>query len=175
MCDNEITSSSEISLTTSLESSWTLWAHLPHDTDWSADSYKPICNIDCVHDAVSVTEVLSTTLVENCMLFIMRNGIVPIWEDSANRSGGCFSYKISNKTVYQCWCELSYRLYGNTISNDPDFRKAINGITISPKKNFCIIKIWMSNCKYKDHEIMNSDIFDTSTIPPIFKKHAPEY
>ena len=33
----------------------------------------------------------------------------------------------------------------------------------------------MSNCKYKEPEIMNSDIFDTSTIPPIFKKHAPEY
>ena len=33
------------------------------------------------------------------MLFVMRNGINPMWEDPKNKDGGCFSYKISNKNV----------------------------------------------------------------------------
>ena len=147
MCENKNPSSESINLTTSLDNSWTLWAHLPHDTDWTADSYKPICNITCVHDAVSVTEMLSTTLVENCMLFIMRNGIIPIWEDSANRSGGCFSYKITNKLVYKCWCELSYRLYGNTISNRC-FHRALKRIQNKKNKSCHIFYCTTKNIDY---------------------------
>ena len=67
-----------------------------------------------------------------------------------NRGGGCFSYKISNKNVSNVWKELSYILSGETISNDHKFGQNVNGITISPKKAFCIIKIWMSNCQYQD-------------------------
>lgn len=162
-------------LETELNNTWTLWAHLPHDTDWSLDSYKPISNINSIHDALSITEVLSSTLVENCMLFIMLKGITPIWEDKNNRNGGCFSYKILNKNVHECWTELSYRLYGNTLSNESNFNKSVNGITISPKKNFCIIKIWMSNCDYNDSKLLTSNALNKYSTDPIFKKHAPEW
>ena len=81
------------------------------------------------------------------MLFVMREGIKPTWEDPKNRSGGCFSYKVVNKHVYNVWKELCYVLVGNTISNDKSFVANVTGITISPKKNFCIVKIWLANCE----------------------------
>jgi hypothetical protein len=28
------------------------------------------------------------------MFFIMREHILPLWEDESNKNGGCFSYKI---------------------------------------------------------------------------------
>ena len=36
------------------------------------------------------------------------------------------------------------------LPNDTKLRPYINGITISPKKNFCIIKIWLATCDVQD-------------------------
>ena len=84
------------------------------------------------------------------MLFLMRKGVTPTWEDERNRQGGCFSYKINNKNVHTVWKQLSFILVGETISNDHKFSSHVTGITISPKKAFCIIKIWMESCLYQD-------------------------
>jgi translation initiation factor 4E len=89
---------------------WTLWAHLPHNTDWSITSYIPIATFTTVEDTLAVTETLPAVLVENCMLFVMKEGIRPTWEDPKNRNGGCFSYKISNKNVYKVWKDLTLSL-----------------------------------------------------------------
>ena len=157
-----------------LSDEWCLWAHLPHDTDWSLTSYKNIYNHNTVEDVICVTEALPPKLVKNCMLFVMRKGITPLWEDPKNRSGGCFSYKVNNKIVYDCWKKLTFGLVGETLSNNKKLQKKINGITISPKKNFCIIKIWLSDCEFQNaSEINNNSGIDSQGC--LFKKHAPEY
>ena len=33
---------------------WVLWAHLPHDTDWSLNSYKNIMEIDTVEGMIAL-------------------------------------------------------------------------------------------------------------------------
>lgn len=157
-----------------LSDEWCLWAHLPHDTDWSLNSYKDIYNYKTLEDAISVTEALPPKLVKNCMLFVMRKGITPLWEDPKNRSGGCFSYKVNNKIVYDCWKKLTFGLIGETLSNNKKLQKNITGITISPKKNFCIIKIWLTNCDYQNASEINCHSgIDAQGC--LFKKHAPEY
>ena len=118
-----------------LSDNWTLWAHLPHNTDWSIKSYIPISTFTNVEETIAVTETLPSILVENCMLFIMREGIKPTWEDPKNRNGGCFSYKVSNKNVYKVWKELTYVVAGSSISNNMNFVSCVTGIIISPKKN----------------------------------------
>jgi hypothetical protein len=158
-----------------LSDKWALWAHLPHDTEWSIDSYKKIYTMNTVQETIAVTETLPDVLVKNCMLFIMRDGIKPIWEDPKNRDGGCFSYKVPNKNVYDVWKELSYLLVGDTISSQPSFVNGVSGITISPKKNFCIIKIWMTNCANQNPNIVTNDVKGISPQGCIFKKHVPEY
>ena len=76
-----------------LSDKWTLWAHLPHDTNWSLASYSKIHTFDTVEDTISICETLPEKMVKNCMLFLMKESIKPTWEDPANRDGGCFSYK----------------------------------------------------------------------------------
>lgn len=158
-----------------LENEWTLWAHLPHDTDWTTQSYKNVFTMTTVEETIALSESLPEVLVINCMLFIMKKGIVPVWEDPANRQGGCFSYKIANKSVYSIWKELTYLLVGDTLSANKEFVKQITGITISPKKSFCIIKIWMSNCDFQNPEMVTSEIKGLTTMGCLFKKHTPEY
>ena len=157
-----------------LSDTWCLWAHLPHDTDWSVESYKNIMTLQSVEETIAVMESMPDTLVKNCMLFIMRSGIKPTWEDPKNRDGGCFSYKVTNKHVYNVWKELCYVLVGNTISSDSHFVANVTGITISPKKNFCIIKIWMKTTTHQDIKKV-SHIPNLIANECIFKAHAPEY
>jgi Eukaryotic initiation factor 4E len=158
-----------------LEHKWCLWAHLPHDTDWSINSYKPVYTFTTLEETIAITETLPEALVKNCMLFLMRDGVKPMWEDPKNRNGGCFSYKVSNKQVYTVWKELSYVLVGSTISKEPSFVANVTGITISPKKNFCIIKIWMSTCANQNPAIVTGEVKDLSSQGSLFKKHVPEY
>ena len=70
-----------------LSDEWCFWAHLPHDTDWSLNSYKVIYNLTTAEDTIALNEALPSGLVNNCMLFVMRKGITPLWEDPKNRGG----------------------------------------------------------------------------------------
>ena len=158
-----------------LSDNWTLWAHLPHNIDWSIDSYIKIYTFTSVEETIAINETLPPILVENCMLFLMREGIKPIWEDPKNCKGGCFSYKISNKNVSKIWKELSYVVVGGSISNNLNYVNCVNGITISPKKNFCIIKIWMSDCSNQNPDVVTNELKGLSSHGCLFKKHIPEY
>ena len=157
-----------------LSDGWILWAHLPHDTDWSLKSYMKIYEFDTVEQAITITETLPPVLVTNCMLFLMRKGINPIWEDERNRNGGCFSYKIPNKDVPDAWKQLSYSLVGETMSDNKKLLPHINGITISPKKNFCIIKVWLANCSFQDAAVIR-EVHGITSHGCLFKRHVPEY
>jgi hypothetical protein len=158
-----------------LENKWTIWAHLPHDTDWSINSYIPIFTFTTIEETIAVIETLPNILIENCMLFIMKDGIKPIWEDKKNRGGGCFSYKILNKNVCKVWKELTYVVVGESISKNKNFTNSVTGITISPKKNFCVIKIWMTDCSNQDPSVVTTDLKCLPSQGCIFRKHNPEY
>ena len=153
-----------------LKNEWTLWAHLSNDSDWSLNSYKIITIFDSVESILTLYENLPENIIKYSMLFIMRKGINPVWEDENNNNGGCFSYKINNKYVTEIWKELSYVLMGESITNNDSINNNINGITISPKKNFCIIKIWISNCDNTDPNIIQN-INGLIAEECFFKKH----
>tara|TARA_Y100000741_G_scaffold360867_1_gene343843 strand:- start:1288 stop:1833 length:546 start_codon:yes stop_codon:yes gene_type:complete len=148
-----------------LNNNWTLWLHLPHDTDWSINSYKKITTFETLEDCIILIENLNKEIVEKCMLFIMKNNIKPIWEDVENNKGGCLSYKINTEYVYDVWKKLNYYLIGETLIDDKDIMDNINGISISPKKNFCIIKFWIKNSEIvKKNCIFNELNIETHTI-----------
>lgn len=158
-----------------LHDKWDLYFHLPNNQEWGLSSYSKIMNeIHTVEQVLSINNTISEKIIKNCMLFVMRTGITPMWEDEKNRDGGCFSYKVSNKFVPDIWRQLFSLLCGESLCKNKEDNQFVNGITISPKKNFCIIKIWLAD----------SHIQDPDTITPInnlnkngclFKKHAPEF
>jgi hypothetical protein len=65
-------------------------------------------------------------------------------------------------------------LLGEMIINDEIKNKLVNGITISPKKNFCILKIWMKDISIQNIKLLNlPDQLDTKST--LFKKHVPQH
>lgn len=155
-----------------LYDNWTLWAHLPHDVNWSVSSYKKIATLDSLEASITILETLPEKMINNCMLFLMRNTILPMWEDPKNINGGSFSYKISNKCVSKVWKKLSYSLIGEVLTEDKKLRPNITGITISPKKNFCIIKVWISNRDNQNPSCINEIEGGIQPTGCIFKKHT---
>jgi len=151
---------------------WKLYAHLPHDTDWTIHSYKYIAPIESVEELLSVQKHLPNELIQNCMLFLMRNNIMPIWEDEDNVNGGCLSYKIPVEEVPMTWNHLSCYLICENITNDISFLQNVNGITLSPKKHFGILKIWLRNCEKQNTDWINPEIDVLRHKEVIFKKHG---
>ena len=125
---------------TLLHNSWTLWYHHPENNDWGVDSYQEIGSFHTVEEFWAIMNHFKESQFHLGMFFIMRDTIHPTWEDEANRNGGCWSFRIGRRDIFPAWTELSVALIGETIcSQDP---LSINGISISPKKGFCIMKIW---------------------------------
>jgi len=157
----------------SLSDTWTCWVHLPNDNNWTLSGYKKICTFNIAEHAILLNEHMGEELLKHCMIFLMKDGVDPMWEDKQNRNGGSFSYKVSNKSVHKIWKRIYLMLIGKTLTSDKAHRK-ITGITLSPKKNFCILKIWFTNCDETNPEIIYP-IEGINRAGCLFKKHNPEY
>jgi len=59
---------------------WVLWAHLPHNTDWSLKSYIKIYEVDTANKVIALNNSLPDQMIKNCMLFFMRKGILEMFQ-----------------------------------------------------------------------------------------------
>ena len=153
---------------TFLNDVWCLYFHDPYDIEWDNKSYKLLSVINTVEDFVEVYLVFKE-LFSRGMFFIMREHIMPKWEDEFNKNGGCFSYKINKQDFDTRWFNICSNLLGENIGKTDEYSEYVNGISISPKKNYYIIRVWIN-----DKIRANRDyyIFETpkySTI--IYKNH----
>jgi hypothetical protein len=114
-----------------------LWNHDINDQNWELDSYKQIAIYKTIEDFWIYSNELTNKLINYGMFFLMKDGIMPTWEDSQNINGGCISIKLSLNESCELWNKISVYLASD------NFNENINGISISPKKNFNIIKIWV--------------------------------
>ena len=78
----------------------------------------------------------------------MKGDIAPLWEDPNNREGGCLSFKIQADYVINDWNTILFKCI--TEGTLQDKNEAINGVSISPKKEFNIIKLWFKDDHYED-------------------------
>ena len=84
--------------------------------------------------------------------------IYPQWEDPSNRKGGYWSFKIMKEKSSEYWFKLFMCTIGECISEKVEDTLGINGISISPKKNFCIIKIWNNDSNNNDIEFLSKEL-----------------
>jgi hypothetical protein len=130
--------------------SWIVWYHNPSDTDWSTKSYKDIIEISSIEDYCVLKNSWDLCLpkVSEGMFFLMRKidektCVYPKWEDKNNIQGGCWSFKIPKEKCRDVWFNLMKYILGECLIHADIDYSIINGISISPKKNFSIVKIWL--------------------------------
>tara|TARA_B110001450_G_scaffold256433_1_gene286914 strand:+ start:1176 stop:1853 length:678 start_codon:yes stop_codon:yes gene_type:complete len=160
--------------------SWIVWYHNPADTDWSTKSYKDIIEISSIEDYCVLKNSWDLCLpkVSEGMFFLMRKinnetCIYPQWEDKNNINGGCWSFKIPKNKCQDVWFDLIKYILGEClIHKDIDY-SIVNGISISPKKNFSIIKIWLKyNTTINIHSLLTNEIEFLNYKESMYSKHA---
>lgn len=158
-----------------LNTNWCLWYHSIDDTTWDKKSYKLIYTIKDLYDLKLMNNSLQPHHLQNGMFFLMREDIFPTWEDPDNRNGSCVSFKISGSQLLANWIFIVERVLTEDILKDLDKYDEINGLSISPKKEFNICKIWLrnydtnKNTNYKNFLKEYSPQFDYSRA--LYKKH----
>ena len=111
----------------------TIWGHFSDEKDWSINGYTKLLKIETAdHLQQFNVKVPSVTCA---MFFAMKGDIQPLWEDKNNI--GFWSYKVHKKFCNAIWQKMVAEL----LANCPQI---VNGLTISPKRNFCIIKLYVN-------------------------------
>ena len=150
---------------------WVLWFHDPSNPDWSLESYKNIHTMSTIEDFWDLFAILDNRKIQEGMFFIMKENIEPLWENEDNIDGGCWSYKINKRDVYQAWLELSIALCIENILKEDEEQNIINGISISPKKTFCILKVWNSDSTKAQTNTLSKKIPNLFVSQCIYKSH----
>jgi len=139
-----------------LQNNWCLWYHELNSDNWTIESYKMIMEIKTYND---ICFMLNRYENINCgMFFLMKENIKPIFEDEKNIKGGYWSLRINKKETTECWKKIIYYLLIEGILEKNENEKYINGISIGPKINNCIFKIWNSDYKKLNNNCLRSDI-----------------
>jgi hypothetical protein len=153
-----------------LKNEWVLWYHSINDTKWDKQSYKKLFSLNDLYDVNLILDTFKQNHYQNGMFFLMKDNIFPNWEDPSNRLGGCLSFKVSSKKVIKEWYSIFLKCILEELLTSENNK--INGISISPKKEFNIIKVWFSEqLDYKKYFIENegSEVVLSNTL---YKKHV---
>ena len=156
-----------------INSKWCLWYHSINDNKWTKESYKKIININNLLDYHFLQKNFERQHLQNGMFFVMRDDIFPTWEDPKNRMGGCVSFKYDNNILKEFLRIILLCITGN-LSTDGNLNE-INGISISPKKEFNITKIWLKDDS-KDYKKIVKEYDPLIKLDKsIYKKHELSY
>jgi len=140
-----------------LNNNFRLFFHDPLSYNWTIDSYITITDISSIEQYWEINVLLNEYLHLG-MFFLMRENINPLWNETNNNYS--FSIKVPKHEALWYWNYFSSHLLSENFFY-PDYKenwKSFNGISISPKKHFCIIKIWLS-------KIIKDDIKNIYKIP----------
>ena len=126
-----------------LNTNWCLWYHSINDNSWKNSSYKELYKIRNLYDLKCLNDTIKKIHLQNSMFFIMREDIFPTWEDPDNRNGCCVSFKISSNVLDDQWNLIINMILSEDIIKEKEKYDLITGVSISPKKEFNIVKIWL--------------------------------
>jgi len=147
-----------------LQNKWCLWYHELNSNDWGIDSYKKILELKNYEDLVFMLNQYDNI---NCgMFFLMKEDIKPIFEDEKNIGGGYWSLRVSKKETSNYWKKIIYYLVVEGILENSEDEEYINGISIGPKINNCIFKLWNGNYKNFNNSSLRTsiDVFKNNEI-----------
>ena len=98
--------------------------------------------------------------------------IYPMWEDKNNQPGGCWSFKVNSENINDVWIKLCFYILSENTGVSQEVNDTINGISFSPKRGFCIVKIWNSTTDIQDTSELNKGL-DTfmSLSECLYKSH----
>jgi hypothetical protein len=158
-------------MNTEFKDSWEIWYHHTKDI-WTIEGYK---NIYKITNGIDFWKLYNNW---NCIggvigkhYFLMKNNIMPIWEDPANINGGCWSFKVADCMADELWEDLSVLITTNELVEGCE----VVGLSISVKKNnTSVVKIWNTDSNFHSIKHINKNILKKWKTDIIYIAHMPE-
>jgi hypothetical protein len=101
------------------------------------------------------------------MFFLMRDPCPPLWESHHHIRGGCYSFKSLKSDTPDICIKYILAMMLSQLTSHPD--NIINGISVSHKREFNVIKIWNSDAlKFNQPSDINTDITTIHTSDIIY-------
>lgn len=142
--------------TTRFQHSWILWYHDPENHDYSLNGYVRIADFSTPQQMWSVVEAIPKDAWECGMFFFMRDGFKPLWDCPENEHGGSWSKKVDISNIYDIFIDLMVHCVANDVLVKN--KETLAGITVSPKGQFSIIKVWNTSIAINDRTNLNVKI-----------------
>jgi hypothetical protein len=137
--------------------SWTLYFHSPEETKWTLNTFISLGSMKNWNDFWSIVDTLKPISFSEGMFFMMRDPFPPLWESHHNIRGGCYSFRCHKKDSPDIYVNHIIAAMLGVLSEHKD--NIINGISISPKRGFNIIKVWNTDAtKYNGVVDINTNI-----------------
>jgi len=149
--------------------SWNLYFHDPDNSSWDINSYILIASISNLEEWLQLYNQIKEYWNRG-MFFLMREHIQPVWEDENNCNGGCLSFKLWKNEVAHNWFEIASKVLGEVLLKDTEDNQTICGVSISPKRNYCISRIWVSDTIHSNMDLYDYIIPSYSRV--MYKSHV---
>jgi hypothetical protein len=161
-----LSESSAIQLDTPIPTgSWTLYFHSPDETKWTLNTFIGLGAMKTWRDFWTIMDELQLEYLSNGMFFLMRDPFPPLWESHHHIRGGCYSFRCQKAEAPDIYINHIIAVMMNVLT---DSTNQINGLSISPKRGFNIIKAWNNNaaafCKPSDINTSFSTIREQDII-----------
>lgn len=150
---------------------WNVYYHSTTDPDWSIYSFTLIASFSSLKQWCIIFNSLEEYWKKG-MFFIFREHIKPHWEDEHNINGGCYSMKINAAEFNDKLFETTAQMLGETLAVDQKHSTNINGLSMTPKKNANIIRIWLKDNEYSAKSLYNIEPVKYS--PLMYKRHKED-
>ena len=128
---------------------WTLYFHSPEETKWTLNTFISLGAMKNWRDFWTVIDTLKIESLSDGMFFMMRDPSPPLWESHQHIRGGCYSFRCQKKDAHDIYLNHIIAAMLGSLGAHPENR--INGISISPKRGFNIIKVWNTDAQKFNH------------------------
>lgn len=151
--------------------SWTLYFHSPEESKWTLTTFTSLGSMKTWKDFWSVMDALGSDAFNEGMFFIMRDPIPPLWENHQNIRGGYYSFRCQKRDASDSYINHIIAAMTNQLTKNAT--NQINGISISPKRGFNIVKVWNqtsvqynkpSDLQYGITPVVESDVIYTPFV-----------
>jgi hypothetical protein len=142
--------------TTKLKTTWVLWYHDPENRDYSLKSYIEIAPFATPVQFWSVIDSIPKEAWESGMYFFMRKGYKPQWEADEHKHGGAWSKKVDAGDTHAVFIDCMVHCLAESFLKSSN--ECIAGVTVSPKGQFHIVKVWNSTTAVCDRKLFSPSL-----------------
>jgi hypothetical protein len=155
---------------TKLPYTWVLWYHDPNNNDYSLASYIKISTVSTIAEFWTLIDGIPQEAWDAGMFFFMRDGYRPLWDAPENSKGGAWSKKVDASETHTVFVDCMVHCIANSFLTK--YKEAVVGVTLSPKGQFHIIKIWNTTTAVSDRRLFSPSLLIKNTDDIAFKAHV---